>query len=127
MHKANQAGYAIKLNYNNITEESLSWALNELLYNPSYSTKILQLSKIFRDRPIRALEETIYWIEYIIRHQGAYHMKSSAIEISLFKYFLLDIFGFLLLVVIVGFTIIYGLFKYFIYQKNKRKGFKKIN
>lgn len=127
MHKASQAGYAITLNYNNITEASLSWALNELLYNPSYSTKVLQLSKIFRDRPIRALEETMYWIEYVIRHKGAYHMQSSAIEISWFKYFLLDIFGFVFLVVIIGFAIIYGICKYFLYQKNKRKGFKKIN
>lgn len=127
MHKANKAGYAITLDYNNITEVSLSWALNELLYNPSYTVKILQLSKIFRDRPIRALEETIYWIEYIIRHQGAYHMQSSAIEISWFKYFLLDIVGFVFFVGTLGIAVLYGMLKYFLYQKNKRKGFKKIN
>lgn len=127
MHKANQAGYAITLNYNNITEESLTWALNELLYNPSYSTKIGQLSKIFRDRPIRALEETVYWIEYVIRHQGAYHMKSSAIDVSWFNYFLLDIIGFVLLLTSLVLTVIYGVCKYLLYQKSKRKRFKKIN
>lgn len=104
MNKANKAGYAIRIQFANITEESLSWSLNELIQNPSYSTKIQEISKIFRDRPISALDEAIYWIEHVIRYKGANHIRSSAVDMSWFTYFSIDVTVFLgfLVSVLVG-------------------------
>lgn len=82
----------------------MSWSLNELIQNPSYSTKIQEISKIFRDRPISALDEAVYWIEHVIRYKGANHIRSSAADMSWFAYFSLDVITFLgfLVSVVVG-------------------------
>lgn len=109
MNNANKAGYAISLQFTNITEKSLSWSLNELIENPSYSRKIQEISKIFRDRPISALDETIYWIEHVIRHKGANHIRSSAVNMSWFTYFLLDVITFFGLVTIGIIVMLYKL------------------
>jgi glucuronosyltransferase len=38
MHKAVSAGYGVMVEYNNVTEESLTWGLRELLQVPKYVT-----------------------------------------------------------------------------------------
>lgn len=91
MNKAAKAGYAISLYFSNITGESLSWALNELLYNPSYMDTIQKTSRIFCDRPMSAMDTAMYWIEYVIRHKGAPLIRSSALDLPWYKYYLLDI------------------------------------
>lgn len=101
MQKANAAGFAIVLQFKNITDTSLRWALNELLYNPVYTAKMKRASHIFRDRPESPLEKAVYWVEYIIRHKGADHLKSAGVNLSWFSYFLLDIIGvFIILLVL---------------------------
>lgn len=100
VNKAQRAGFAIQLFYPNITETSLKWALNELLENPKYTEIVRGVSKQFRGRPIPPLNESIYWIEYIIEHKGADHIQSSAKNMSWFSFMLLDIM--LFFVVIAG-------------------------
>lgn len=102
MQKANAAGFAIVLQFKNITDTSLRWALNELLKNPVYTAKMKRASQIFRDRPESPLEKAVYWVEYIIRHEGADHLRSAGVNLSWFSYFLLDIIGvFIVLLVLV--------------------------
>jgi glucuronosyltransferase len=36
MHKAVSAGYGVMMDYNNITEESLTWAIKEIIENPRF-------------------------------------------------------------------------------------------
>lgn len=43
---------------------------------------------------IRPLDETIWWIEYVLRYKGAQHMSSSAINLNIFQYLLLDVIVF---------------------------------
>lgn len=40
------------------------------------------------------LDETIWWIEYVLRYKGAEHMNSSAINLNIFQYLLLDVLAF---------------------------------
>lgn len=53
--------------------------------------KMKKASSIFRDRPKKPLDEAIFWIEYILRHDGAPHLRSAGLDLSWFSYFLLDI------------------------------------
>lgn len=107
MNKAVQGGYAISFKLTNLTEESLNWALTELFQNRNYTEKITLMSKKFRDRPIRALEEVIYWIEYVLRFKNVNHLRSTALDITWIQYFLIDIFAFILLFI---FLIIFSIF-----------------
>ncbi|KAL0278210.1 UNVERIFIED_CONTAM: hypothetical protein PYX00_000095 [Menopon gallinae] len=89
-------GFAIVLQLEDITEETVREALRELLGNPRYKERAMHYSKLFLDRPQSALETAIYWTEYVIRHKGAGHMKSAAADLSLLQYYLVDVLLFLL-------------------------------
>lgn len=121
MNKANKLGYAISLKFLNITDISLNWALNELLYNPSYDAKAKHISRIFQDRPLRPLDESIFWIEYIIRHNGASHLRSSALDLSWFSYFMFDALGLLISVVTVVIALLYFIVKLVLTKDKKNK------
>ncbi|KAJ4434829.1 hypothetical protein ANN_23400, partial [Periplaneta americana] len=84
-------GVAVNVPYDDISRESVSKALKEVLHNPSYWENAKLLSRQFRDRPQSALETAVYWTEYVIRHRGAPHMRSAALDLPLYQYLLLDV------------------------------------
>lgn len=109
-YKAALAGHALKLEFKNVTVESLSWALTELMYNPVYAMKAKLNSRIFRDRPQSAMDRAVYWIEYVIRFGGANHLQSAGGDLQWYSYFLLDImaavaFAVMLVVFVVSFAV----------------------
>ncbi|KAJ9601569.1 hypothetical protein L9F63_000312, partial [Diploptera punctata] len=89
--KTERAGLGIHMDFNNISEESVTWALREVLHNPKYKEQAQKLSKLFRDQPLTPMQQAVFWTEYIIRHKGAPHMRSAALDLTWYQYFLLDV------------------------------------
>ncbi|XP_049943046.1 UDP-glycosyltransferase UGT5-like [Schistocerca serialis cubense] len=89
--QAVQLGFAVLLQLRNITAESVQWALDQVLNEPRYRENAQRLSRIFNDRPMKPLDEAVYWTEYVIRHQGAPHLRSAALDLTWYQYFLLDV------------------------------------
>lgn len=52
-----------------------------------------------------------YWTEYVIRHKGAPHLKSYALNLSWYQYYLLDLITLILSFIIVVFFVTYKMFK----------------
>lgn len=69
-----------------------------------------KLSQISKDKPMNNADTAVWWIEYVIRHKGAHHLRPALQNLKWYQYTLLDIIGFILLVI---FTIFY-LFYYFV-------------
>lgn len=44
------------------------------------------------------MDTAIYWIEYVIRHRGAKHLRYPAADLNFFQRYSLDVLAFLLLV-----------------------------
>lgn len=57
----------------------------------SYRQQAQKLSEIHKDQPGHPVDRTVYWINYILRHNGAQHLRSAVYTVSLYQYFLLDI------------------------------------
>lgn len=57
------------------------------------------LSDLYRDRPQTALDTAIYWVEYVIRHKGALHMRYQGVEHNLFQATSIDVIAFLCAIV----------------------------
>ncbi|XP_072948816.1 UDP-glycosyltransferase UGT5-like isoform X2 [Epargyreus clarus] len=89
---AEKHGFGKILEYQDISEVTLGESLNEILNDESYKRNAEEVAKRFKDRPMTPLETTIWWLEYVIRHEGATFMKSEARNMSWFKYFMLDIY-----------------------------------
>nr|CAD7437949.1 unnamed protein product [Timema bartmani] len=57
----------------------------------SYASNMRRLSAIFHDQPETPLERAVYWTEYVLRHGGAPHLRSVAVDLPLYQYLLLDV------------------------------------
>ncbi|XP_039443467.1 UDP-glycosyltransferase UGT5-like [Culex pipiens pallens] len=99
VEKGVRAGYSYLLDYDDITEESVAKAINTVLGTPSYTKTAQLISQRFRDRPLTAQQTAVYWVDYVIRHGGAPHLRSPAMDLSLLQYKLLDVYVVLLAII----------------------------
>ncbi|KAF2892700.1 hypothetical protein ILUMI_13472 [Ignelater luminosus] len=104
-------GIAQAVDINTLTKENLKAAILEVAQNPKYRNKVRELAQLVTDVPMTGLEKAVWWSEYVIRHKGARHLRSPAIDLPIYQYFLLDVIGFLLAVVIVSIIIVYKIVK----------------
>ncbi|XP_046658306.1 UDP-glycosyltransferase UGT5-like isoform X2 [Homalodisca vitripennis] len=85
------SGAAVKLSYNDITKETVLKALRAVLYDSRYKESAKLLSERFRDRPMSPLDTAVYWTEYVLRHNGARHLRSAAVDMPWYQLWLLDV------------------------------------
>jgi len=81
-------------------------------YYFSYRQNAQKFSRLFRDRPQTPLETAIFWTEYVIRHGGAPHLRSAALDLAWYQYLLLDVIA----VIVLSIAIVLGTM-YFICRK----------
>lgn len=84
-----------------------------VIYFFSYTTNAKIAAKRFKDRPMTPQESVVYWTEYILRHSGAHHLKSEALNLTWYQYLLLDVILFVVTSFLVLMYLIYkvsGLF-----------------
>ncbi|TRY96689.1 hypothetical protein DNTS_005939 [Danionella cerebrum] len=80
----------------NMQPQDLVDALNTVINDPSYKENAMRLSRIHHDRPVKPLEESVFWIEFVMRHKGAKHLRVEAHNLSWYQYHCLDVFAFLI-------------------------------
>ena len=73
----------------------------------SFRKSIQALSEMFRDRPQSPLETAIFWTEHVIRHRGEPNLRTAALDLTWYQYFLLDVITLLIVVVILINTSLY--------------------
>uniref|UniRef100_A0A182TRD4 Uncharacterized protein n=1 Tax=Anopheles melas TaxID=34690 RepID=A0A182TRD4_9DIPT len=111
--KAEQAGYALTLNFPEVNVITLGSRINELLTNPTFMKQAKRASELFRDNLVPPMQEAMHWIEYVMRHKGAKHLKTCAIDLSWTQYLMVDVVGFFALVFLLAAVVFYkvlGLF-----------------
>ncbi|XP_006729382.1 UDP-glucuronosyltransferase 2A2 isoform X2 [Leptonychotes weddellii] len=89
-------GAAVEVNINTMTSEDLLNALRTVINEPSYKENAMRLSKIHHDQPVKPLDRAVFWIEFVMRHKGAKHLRPAAHNLTWFQYHSLDVIGFLL-------------------------------
>uniref|UniRef100_UPI0037E8A27D UDP-glucuronosyltransferase 2A1-like isoform X2 n=1 Tax=Semicossyphus pulcher TaxID=241346 RepID=UPI0037E8A27D len=82
-------------------------ALKAALYDSSYRENMQTLSRLHRDQPVKPLDQAVFWIEYVMRHKGAPHLKTESYKMSWFVYNSVDVIAALLAAVfLITFTFI---------------------
>ncbi|KAI4876442.1 hypothetical protein NFI96_010327 [Prochilodus magdalenae] len=76
-------------------------AIQEVLHQPSYRDNMQRLSRLHTDRPMHPLDSALFWIEFVMRHKGAAHLRTESYKMPWYSYHSLDVVGFLLLVVLI--------------------------
>ncbi|KAK5645029.1 hypothetical protein RI129_006329 [Pyrocoelia pectoralis] len=101
---AEVSGFGIAVPYGILNEENFGQALDRLLNNSTYMENAKQRANVFRDQPMKPLDRAMFWIEYVIRHKGAPHLRSAALNLTWYQYLLFDVFFVLFLfIVVIGF------------------------
>ncbi|RZC38653.1 UDPGT, Glyco tran 28 C and/or NAD binding 10 domain containing protein, partial [Asbolus verrucosus] len=100
-------GYAVSIALNELTEEKLSWALNEILNNPKYRENVQKRSKLMHDQPLKPIDAAVYWVEHVIRHKGAPYLRSAGLDLNWYQREMIDIILFLIFVIAVMLGVFY--------------------
>lgn len=56
----------------------------------------MKMSRIHHDRPMKPLDQAVFWIEFVMRNKGAKHLRVQAHQLTWYQYYLLDVMAFLL-------------------------------
>ncbi|XP_075056447.1 2-hydroxyacylsphingosine 1-beta-galactosyltransferase [Mixophyes fleayi] len=112
MTRVQAKGMGILLEWKRMTEDNLYKSLSDVIHNPSYRQQALKLSKIHKDQPGHPVSRATYWIDYIIRHNGAEHLRAATYDISSYQYFLIDIVLLALFIVVLTWFVLSKMMKY---------------
>ncbi|XP_019487524.1 PREDICTED: UDP-glucuronosyltransferase 2B31-like isoform X2 [Hipposideros armiger] len=89
-------GAAVSLDFNKMSSSDLLNALKTVINDPLYKKNAMKLSRIHHDQPMKPLDRAIFWIEFVMRHKGAKHLRPASYDLNWFQYHSLDVIGFLL-------------------------------
>ncbi|XP_077289496.1 UDP-glycosyltransferase UGT5-like [Arctopsyche grandis] len=113
-------GHGIVLNFNNITEASFKWTIEEALQNPNYLKVAKEVQRLFLDRPMRPRDMIVYHVEHVIRTKGAPHLSPP--QLSRCSQLLIDVMA----VIFIPLGTIFALFSCLIWKcccrKKKEQG-----
>ncbi|VVC34030.1 UDP-glucuronosyl/UDP-glucosyltransferase [Cinara cedri] len=115
-----EAGMAISMEILSVTKDAFFTNVVELVNNEKYKKNAEIASSIFKDRPMSPQQSVVYWTEYAIRHKGAPHLKSHALNLTWYQYFLLDVIAVALILISIVSFVIYRVFK-LLYQYSSRR------
>lgn len=113
-------GAGVTLDVLEMTSEDLVNALKTVINDKSYKENIMRLSSLHKDRPIEPLDLAVFWVEFVMKHKGAEHLRPAAHDLTWYQYHSLDVIGFLLAIVLGVVFIVYK-FCVFGYRKCFRK------
>uniref|UniRef100_A0A8C4T4P9 UDP-glucuronosyltransferase n=1 Tax=Erpetoichthys calabaricus TaxID=27687 RepID=A0A8C4T4P9_ERPCA len=100
-------GAAVVVNFNTMTSQDLVDALNTVINNPTYKESAMKLSRIHHDQPVKPLDTAVFWIEFVMRHKGAKHLRPAAHNLTWYQYHCLDVIAFLLVCILTSMIITY--------------------
>ncbi|XP_026200006.1 UDP-glucuronosyltransferase 2B17-like [Anabas testudineus] len=105
-------GVAKVLDIATVNRDNFLEALRKVLYEPSYRDKMKTLSNLHRDQPMKPMDLAMFWIEFVMRHKGAPHLRTESYKMSKIQYYSIDVVAFLLTVVLLVFTVFISLVRF---------------
>ncbi|XP_055010761.1 UDP-glucuronosyltransferase 2C1-like [Boleophthalmus pectinirostris] len=88
-------GGAKILSLSTVNKNNFLSVVQEVLSDQSYRENMQRLSRLHRDQPIQPLNSAIFWIEFVMRHKGAAHLKSESYRMPWYSYRSVDVACFL--------------------------------
>ncbi|XP_016850888.1 UDP-glucuronosyltransferase 1-6 isoform X1 [Anolis carolinensis] len=89
-------GAGVALNIIEMTAKDISEALKAVIYDKKYKENIQRLSELHLDRPIHPLDLAVHWVEFVMKHKGAPHLRPAAHDLNWVQYHSIDVLAFLL-------------------------------
>ncbi|XP_035237352.1 UDP glucuronosyltransferase 5 family, polypeptide E1 [Anguilla anguilla] len=110
MVRVDARGAGIVLDVTVLEVDSLTQALRDVLDEQKpYRENMRRLSRLHHDRPLEPLDSALFWMEFVMRHGGAAHLRTESYRMPWYAYHNLDVLALLLgsataLLVLIGAT-----------------------
>lgn len=111
MAEAEKGGYGLVAKFDLLTSEYFTEIINRMLNDQKYTKQAQEMSRRYRDQPLSPLETGIFWVEYVIRHKGAHHLKNSGVGLNFIQYHNIDAFCVLHVMLLTVLYIFYKILK----------------
>lgn len=125
-NRAERAGYAKQLHFNELDTNSLINTIWEMTTNETYFKQAKYISEVIRDSSVPPMDDAMWWIEHVAKFHGAKHLKSHAVNMSWFSYLLFDVFCVIVLGSLSAVLILYFIIKFVARTCNEKKKRKRI-
>ena len=89
----------IPLSWDRLTAQTLQETIGAALAPERLAAARLR-QQLMRDQPVSPRQLAVHWVEHVIRHGGAPHLRSVGAELNFFQYYSLDVLAFLLAVLL---------------------------
>ncbi|XP_049854937.1 UDP-glucosyltransferase 2-like isoform X2 [Schistocerca gregaria] len=96
--KIAQSQIGVWLNIQDVTKDTFLRSIRAVLEDTKYKDNMKRLSAVFREHRAESEERAVWWVEYVIRHRGAPHLRSAALDLHWWQLVLLDVIAFVLAV-----------------------------
>ncbi|KAM9766010.1 UDP-glucuronosyltransferase 2A2-like [Menidia menidia] len=93
-------GVARVLDVSSLDRKSFLTTMQEVLSNSSYRINMQKLSRLHRDQPLTPLDRALFWVEFVVRHKGAAHLRTESYRLPWYSYNSVDVISFLLTTVV---------------------------
>ncbi|XP_014327765.1 UDP-glucuronosyltransferase 2C1-like isoform X1 [Xiphophorus maculatus] len=114
-------GAAKIIQLHEVNGHSFERAVKEVLHKDSYKENIQRLSRLHQDQPMPPMDQATFWIEYVIRHKGAPHLRTKAYRMPWYSYHCLDVLLLLMTSVAVVFFSVFAVFRFLFCNRKNRK------
>ena len=113
-------GFGLQSSMHTFTAEELIEKIQTVWNNRTYIENIRKASEILRSDHMTAIQRVVYWIGHVMQYGDA-HLRSYALEMPLYQFFMIDI----MLVVLIPFCVLYFILvwmcKYMCRRKMEKK------
>uniref|UniRef100_A0A1I8Q3X2 UDP-glucuronosyltransferase n=1 Tax=Stomoxys calcitrans TaxID=35570 RepID=A0A1I8Q3X2_STOCA len=103
-------GYGLTLDYRTLSAKSLSKALERVMHDKRFKQNIMTTSQRYRDQDMLPLDKAIYWVEHVVRQNGAQYLHCAGLDLNFIQYHNLDamliLYGVTILVI---FSVLYSM------------------
>ncbi|XP_008400804.1 UDP-glucuronosyltransferase 2C1 [Poecilia reticulata] len=100
--RLSRRGAAVVLHFNHMTVDELVQALHAVINEPSFRSNMQQLSSLQHQQPVAPLNTAAFWLEFVLRHGGAKHLRLASHDLYWFQYYSLDTGVTILFIIAVG-------------------------
>ncbi|XP_050730196.1 UDP-glycosyltransferase UGT5-like [Eriocheir sinensis] len=86
-------GWGRYLEPEDITAETMREAVLGVMTDADIQAKAKHRAVLMRDQPMTPAETLVFWVEYVIRHRGAPHLRCPAADMPWYQVYNVDVWG----------------------------------
>ncbi|XP_050735242.1 UDP-glycosyltransferase UGT5-like [Eriocheir sinensis] len=102
MKRAQREGWGRFLHWEDLNYDSLRGNILQMIGDTRFRDEAQRRAKVMRDQPLSPGDWTTYWVEYVLRHQGARHLRSTALDMPWYQLYNADVWAVVVVVTLVA-------------------------